>query len=70
MAVVNKYVSRIDKPTIYTTSKGARYVRPFDILRSESGRAVIDRLAEDELEHISSEKKSYPDEKIASEAKK
>jgi hypothetical protein len=70
MAVVNKYASRIDKPTVYTTSKGARYVRPFDILRSESGRAVINRLAEDELGNTSSEKKSYPDEKIAREAKK
>ncbi len=52
----NKYASRIEKPKIYTTSKGGRYVHPFDILRSESGRAVIDRLANDNLEGSPSDK--------------
>lgn len=37
----SKYNSRIEKPVVHTTSKGGRYVRPFDILRSETGRAVI-----------------------------
>lgn len=52
-----KYVSRIDKPTVYTTSKGGRIVRPFDILRSKTGRAAIDRLAKIEVESASTEKK-------------
>lgn len=54
----NKYTSRIEKPTIYTTSKGGRYVRPFDILRSEQGRATINRFAEDDAECNPEPKKS------------
>ncbi len=68
----NKYASRISKPTVYTTSKGGRYVHPFDILRSESGRAVIDRLADDNLEDYPSERevKTSSKEKLNREADK
>jgi len=55
-----EYASRIDKPTVFTTSKGARFVRPFDILRSESGRATIDRLAKEDSECRSTEKTGDP----------
>lgn len=35
----------ISSPPIYTTRNGGRYVRPFDILRSDAGRATIERYA-------------------------
>jgi hypothetical protein len=41
----DKYNSRIDKPTIHTTSKGSSYVTPFDVLRSTAGRELIKRHA-------------------------
>lgn len=43
-----KYISRIDKPVVHITASGAMYVRPFDIIRSESGRAIIHRHAAEE----------------------
>jgi hypothetical protein len=52
-----KYDSHIPKAIVYTTSKGGRYVRPFDILRSESGRDVINRFAEDDSEGFPSKTK-------------
>lgn len=43
--VKTNYEAQIKKPTVHTTSKGVRFVRPFDIIRSEQGRAVITRLS-------------------------
>ena len=36
-----EFKARIDKPVVHTTSKGASYVVPFDVVRSARGRAVI-----------------------------
>ena len=36
-----KYNSSTGKPVVRTTSNGGRYVRPSDIVRSSSGRAII-----------------------------
>lgn len=36
-----KYNSRTEKPIVRSTSNGGRYVRPSDIVRSTSGRAII-----------------------------
>ncbi len=36
-----KYNSSTGKPIVRTTSNGGRYVRPSDIVRSASGRAII-----------------------------
>lgn len=36
-----KYNSSIEKPIVRTTSSGGRYVRPSEIVRSTSGRAII-----------------------------
>ena len=30
-----------DEPVVHTTSRGGRYVKPYDILRSKVGRMVI-----------------------------
>lgn len=40
-----KYKSHIDKPKRYTTRNGGSYIKPFDVVRSEVGRRVIDRFA-------------------------
>ena len=42
----SKKYARISSPHIYTTKNGSRYVRPFDILRSDAGRAIIERYTD------------------------
>lgn len=34
-----------ERPKIYVTSRGARYVKADELLRSERGRAVVDAMA-------------------------
>ncbi|MCU1438990.1 MAG: hypothetical protein JWP66_2077 [Naasia sp.] len=42
-----EYNSRISRAPVYTTARGGRFVRPFDIIRSESGRAIIESHSKD-----------------------
>lgn len=35
-----------DRPTVYVTPRGARYVKAGELLRSKRARAVIDQVAE------------------------
>lgn len=46
MSSNRKDYARSASPSINTTRSGSRYVRPFDILRSESGRAIIQRQSD------------------------
>lgn len=42
----NKYDSRIKEPEDHATANGGSYVTAFDVVRSEKGRALINRHAE------------------------
>ena len=53
-----KYNSKTEKPIVRTTSSGGRFVRPSDIVRSTSGRAIIRSHAS--ATTSSSPKKSEP----------
>ena len=57
-----KYVSRIGKASVRTTSNGGRYVRPFDVIRSDSGRAAVRSHASAARENARSSDTS-PDDK-------
>ena len=39
-----------ERPTVYVTSRGARYVKAGELLRSKRARAVIDQVAELDFE--------------------
>ncbi|CAN5509059.1 hypothetical protein BH10ACI2_BH10ACI2_04370 [soil metagenome] len=41
-----KYNSHIAKPQRHTTSRGGSFITPFDIVRSERGRDLVDRHAD------------------------
>jgi len=42
---VKKSDSSNQKPNVHTTRNGSSYVSPYDILRSTSGRIIIERHA-------------------------
>ncbi len=44
--VKDKYNSHIEKPKRHTTSRGGDYITPFDLVRSERGRVLVDRHAD------------------------
>ncbi len=59
-----KYDSHIDKPVVHITASGAMYVRPFDIIRSKSGREVIHRHVSEEANHSKNESQTAFDKKV------
>ena len=59
-----KYNSHIDKPEVHITASGAMFVRPFDIIRSKSGRAVIHRHASEEANNSNKEFRAASNQKI------
>lgn len=59
-----RYEKKTAYPVVNTTRNGGRFVRPFDILRSESGIAVIREHA-----HKSVDSKERSDSKVADSAK-
>ena len=59
-----RYEKKTAYPVVNTTRNGGRFVRPFDILRSESGIAVIREHA-----HKSVVSKERPIRKAASSEK-
>lgn len=44
-----QYNAHIAKAPVYTTSRGGRIVKAFDIVRSDAGRAIIHRLSDDNV---------------------